>query len=130
MAFFQTSGILPDSQTCSNTAVKYDRRWGQCLNTKIDIWSNEQGQPDHFILLITFVTSRYVGGLVLNGEDGGSNRGIHLGVLKNTFGLIFLKTFLKYVVQTSLLNDGKILSLVFRNFLAYFQTPECLINAS
>ena len=93
MAFFQTSGILPDSQTCSNTAVKYDRRWGQCLNTKIDIWSNGQGQPDDFILLITFVTSRYVGGLVLNEEDGGSNRGIQLGFLKDTFGLIFLKTF-------------------------------------
>ena len=113
MAFFQ--GILPDSQTCSNTAVKYDRRWGQCLSTKIDIWSNGQGQPDDFILLITFVTLRYVGGLVLNEEDG---------------GLIFLKTFQKYVVLTSLLNDGKILLLVFRNFLAYFQTPECLINAS
>ena len=97
MAFFQTSGILPDSQTCSNTAVKYDGRWGQCLNTNtnIDIWSNGQGQPDDFILLITFVTSRYVGGLVLNEEDGGSNRGIQLGVLKNTFGLIFLKTFFK-----------------------------------
>ena len=93
MAFFQTSGILPDSQNCSNTAVKYDRRWGQCLNTKIDIWSNGQGQPDNFILLITFVTSRYVDGLVLNEEDGGSNRGIQLGVLKNTIGLIFLKTF-------------------------------------
>ena len=130
MAFFQTSGILPDSQTCSNTAVKYDRRWGQCLNTKIDIWSNGQGQPDDFILLITFVTSRYVSGLVLNEEDGGPNRGIQLGVLKNTFGLIFLKTFLKYVVQTSLLNDGKILLLVLGNFSAYFQTPECLINAS
>ena len=104
--------------------------WGQCLNTNIDIWSNGQGQPDDFILLITFVTSRYVGGLVLNEEDWGSNRGIQLGILKNIFGLIFLKTFLKYVVQTSLLNDGKILLLVFRNFLAYFQTPECLISAS
>ena len=52
-------------------AVKYDRRCGQCLNTKIDIWSNGQGQPDDFISLITFVTSRYVGGLVLNEEDGG-----------------------------------------------------------
>ena len=71
MAFFQTSGILPDSQTCSNTAVKYDRRWAQCLNTKIDIWSDGQGQPNDFILLITFVTSRYVGGLILNEEDGG-----------------------------------------------------------
>ena len=90
---FPDLGILPDSQTCSYTAVKYDRRSGQCLNTKIDIWSNGQGQPDDFILLITFVTSRYVGGLVLNEEDGGSNRGIQLGVLKNTFGLIFLKTF-------------------------------------
>ena len=65
LAFFQTSGILPDSQTSSNTAVKYDHRWGQCLNNKIHIWSNGQGQPDDFIFLITFVTSRYVGGLVL-----------------------------------------------------------------
>ena len=93
MAFFQTSGILQDSQTCSNMAVKHDRRWEQCLNTKIDIWSNGQGQPDDFIILITFVTSRYVGGLVLNEQDGGSNRGIQLGVLKNTFGLISLKRF-------------------------------------
>ena len=129
MAFFQTSGILPDSQTCSNMAVKYDCRCGECLNTEIDIWSNGQRQPDDFIFLITFVTSWYVGGLVLNAEDRESNRGIQLSVLKNTFGLIFLKTFLKYVVQTFLLNDGKILLLVFRNFLAHFQTPECLINA-
>ena len=71
MAFFQTLSILPDSQTCSDMAVKYDRRWGQCLNTKIDIWCNGQGQPDDFIFLIAFVTSRYVGGLVLNEEDGG-----------------------------------------------------------
>ena len=78
MAFFQTSGILPDSQTYSNTGVKYDRRWGQCLNTKINIWSNGQGQPDDFIFLITFVISLYVGGLVLNEEDRGSNRGIQL----------------------------------------------------
>ena len=93
MAFSQTSGILPDYQTCSDTAVKYDCRCGQCLNTKIDIWSNGQGQPDDFIFFITFVTSRCVGGLVLNEEDGRSNRGIQLSVLKNTFGLIFLKTF-------------------------------------
>ena len=71
MAFFQTSSILPDSQTCSNMAVKYDHKWGQFLNTKIDIWSNGEGQPDDFIFLITFVTWRYVGGLVLNEEDGG-----------------------------------------------------------
>ena len=67
------------------------------IDTKIDIWSNGQGQPDDFILLITFVTSQYVGGLVLNEEDegggGGSSRDIQLGVLKDTFGLIFLKTF-------------------------------------
>ena len=73
VAFFQTSGILPHCQTFSDTSVKYDRRWGQCLNTKIDISSNGQGQPDDFILLITFVTSRYVGGLVLNEEDRRSN---------------------------------------------------------
>ena len=48
VAFFQTSDILPDSQTCSNTAVKYDCRWRQWLNTKIDIWSNGQGQ--HFFI--------------------------------------------------------------------------------
>ena len=89
MAFFQTLGILPDSQTCSNTGVKYDRRGGQCLNTKINIWSNGHGQPDDFIFLITFVIFLYVGGLVLNEED----HGIQLGVLKNTFGLILLKTF-------------------------------------
>ena len=90
MVFFQTPGILPDSQTCSNMAVKYDRRWG--LNTKIDIWFNRQGQPGDFIILITFVTSRYVGGLVLN---EGQNFGIQLGVMKNAFGLIFLKTVFK-----------------------------------
>ena len=102
MAFSQTSGVLPDSQTCSYTAVKYDRKWGQCFDTEIDVWSNGQGQPEDFIFLITFVTSRYVRGLVLNEEDGGY-RGIQLGVLKNALGLIFLKTFLKYVAQNSLL---------------------------
>ena len=86
------------------------------INTMIDIWYNGQGQPDDYILLKTFVTSQYVGGLVLNEEDRGSNHGIQLGVLKNTFGFIFLEKFLKYVVQTSLLNDGKILLLIFRNF--------------
>ena len=74
MAFLQTLGIFPDSQTCSDMAVKYDCRWGQCLNTKTDIWCNRQGQPDDFILLITFVTSWYVGGLVFNEEDGGGGQ--------------------------------------------------------
>ena len=63
---------------------------------------------------------------MLNEEDGGSNRGIQLGVLKNAFVLIFLKTFLKYVVQTSLLNDGKILLLVFRDFFSIFPNTRML----
>ena len=81
---------------------------------------------------ITFVTSRYVGGLVLNEEDGGgggggvSNRGIQLGVLKNTFGLIFLETFLKYVVQTSLLNDGKILLTRIQELFSIFPDTRML----
>ena len=47
------------------------------FNTEIDIWSNGQGQPDDFIFFITFVTLRYVGGLVLKEEDGGGGgRGV------------------------------------------------------
>ncbi len=56
-AFFHSDGTTPHDQATWIISVKYERRLGQRLKQMIDIWSSGHGEPDGFILRMTFVIS-------------------------------------------------------------------------
>ena len=84
--FFEISAII---------AVKYERRYGQRLYHIIEICSDGHGDIFAFSLLVFWLISTYVGGLLLNVFWDSGKDSIQDGIRDFLVGLTHLKDFLK-----------------------------------